>query len=202
MRRGQHRLLLADLRRTIGGAPTVDVGKFMERYFFIVKRDKGEPMSSYVARENNSYNDFCKSVMRLLHQQETLPGSSAAAPPGLPEPTRAPAARPRPAQIPGADAEDREEEEDDDRTQQDPSEAVLGCDRDSAKLYEVLPEPVRAWLLLRRAGRPATYRANVIDQIQGKFIMEKIASKLRGAWSDMDVVELDRSANASTSRIN
>ena len=50
-------LLLNHLRSTIGGAPTVDVGQFMERYFFNVKRDKGEPMSSYVARTNNACND-------------------------------------------------------------------------------------------------------------------------------------------------
>ena len=78
----------------------------------------------------------------------------------------------------------------------------MGGDRDSSKLYEVLPEPVRAWLLLRRAGLPATYRANAIDQIQGKFSMEKIATKLRGAWSDTDVTELNRAATASTLRSN
>ena len=38
--------LLTYLCRPIGGAPTVDVGKFMERYFFHAKRGKGEPMSS------------------------------------------------------------------------------------------------------------------------------------------------------------
>ena len=76
----------------------------------------------------------------------------------------------------------------------------MGGDRDSSKIDEVLPEPVRAWLLLRRAGLPATYRANAIDQIQGKFIMEKSASKLRGAWSDTDVVELDRAATSAPPR--
>ena len=154
-------------------------------------------MSSYVARENNSYNDFCKSVMRLLSQQDALPGVSPAVPPGLPDPSRTPAARPRaPA---AADEEAEDEEETGDRGPQENGDAA-GADREAPKIYEVLPDPVRAWLLLRRAGLPATYRANVIDQLQGKFSMEKIASKLRGAWSDTDVVELDRDTTSSTTR--
>ena len=102
--------------------------------------------------------------------------------------------RPRPPQGSANATEDGEEEEADDRTQQETADAASGIGRETTKLYDVLPKPVRAWLLLRRAGLPATYRANVIDQIQGKFSMEKIASKLRGAWPDTDVAELDRAS--------
>ena len=57
--------LLHFLRSSIGGTPAVDVGKYMERYFFSVKREKGESMSNYLAREGNTYNDFCKSILRM-----------------------------------------------------------------------------------------------------------------------------------------
>ena len=44
--------LLDYLRHSIGGAPTANVGKFLERHFFHVERDNDRPVNGHVARGN------------------------------------------------------------------------------------------------------------------------------------------------------
>ena len=142
--------LLDYLRRVIGGAPPAKTGQFLEQHVFHVERDQDKPVNGYVARENTAYNDFRRPAMRPFQQQEALPGSPAAVPPSVPEPPRAPAARPRPSHA-FSDAEAAEEDEVGERTPQvDDGVASVG-DRESG-LYTDLPEPVKTWPFLRRAA--------------------------------------------------
>lgn len=61
--------LLSHLQSAIGEPALPEVGNFMRQYFKILKRKRGESMSSFCVRHREEYERMCRALARMLREQ-------------------------------------------------------------------------------------------------------------------------------------
>ena len=52
--------LLRRIRAQLGAQPIQDAGKYLAKWIFDLRRDSGEPMPSYISRDDEAYADVVK----------------------------------------------------------------------------------------------------------------------------------------------
>ena len=182
--------------------PALDVGKYLERYFFNLRRERGGTMTGYIQREQNTHSDLGRAIGRMTTANAAGPATAttptdAAPHAGMPVPdTPSPAAA---AAEPAADAPAA------------PADGVLvapppafpistpvratGADDalgTGPPSVDMLPDGVRSWLLLRRSGLPTQSRTTLIGHLDGRYMMSRVTRRLRESFDDADLREIDQ----------
>ncbi len=204
--------LLKFLKDRLGGAPALDVGKYLERYFFNLRRERGETMTGYIQWEQNTYSDLGRAIGRMTTANAVAPAVTAGAPleaaphahvtvPDSPVLAADEVAAAAPAPAAAAEAAT-------------PAVPVAGppvfpigtptraggADVDALGTgppsVDVLPDGVRSWLLLRRSGLPTQSRTTLIGHLDGRYTMPRVTRRLRESFDDADLREIDQGRQA------
>ena len=63
--------LLDFLQQTIGEPALPEVGNYMRQYFKVLRRKRGEAMSAFCVRHREEYERMCRSLARMVKEDET-----------------------------------------------------------------------------------------------------------------------------------
>ena len=175
--------LIDFLKAKLGGAPALDIGKYLEKYLFSTRRGRNETMSGYIQRESSNYGDLARASSRMerLHGIPEAPVVAATTPEG-----------PAPAATEGTSAAGSARGSVSDAGDGTNAAQTTVPLTTSDVIKEVLPQFVRAWFLLRRAGLPTGSRTTMIAHLDSKYEMPNVVRRLEESFDDSDLLELDR----------
>lgn len=77
--------LLDFLQQTIGEPALPEVGNYMRQYFKVLRRKRGEAMSAFCVRHREEYERMCRSLARMVKEDETKKGGQSKSTPQVSE---------------------------------------------------------------------------------------------------------------------
>ncbi|CAK0865999.1 unnamed protein product, partial [Prorocentrum cordatum] len=187
--------LLRHVRAKLGAQPIQDAGKYLAIWIFDLRRDTGEPMPSYISRDDAAYHDGVKGFdTKYFKKQRT---------------TRLSARAKKWNNLYGElnwflykieqegpeDAAEKAKELNHSLwdfvktgLQEIPEHPEFGTDFNQAMPLDQL----RGWLLLQRSRLTPTERAAVISAFKGNFDYDRIGEQLRVSWPDDELTSRDK----------
>ncbi|CAK0890102.1 unnamed protein product, partial [Prorocentrum cordatum] len=168
--------LLRHVRQKLGAQPIQDAGKYLARWIFGLRRDTGEPMPSYISRDDEAYHDVVKGFDTDFKKQRTARLSERA------------------KEWNTLYGELNwflyriEQEGPEDAAEKIPLNPDFGTDFNQA----VLLDQLRGWPLLQRSRLTPTERAAVISAVNGNLDYDSIGEQLRVPWPDDELTSRDK----------
>ncbi|CAK0873790.1 unnamed protein product [Prorocentrum cordatum] len=187
--------LLRHIRAKLGAQPIQDAGKYLARWIFDLRRDTGEPMPSYISRDDEAYHDVVKGFDTEYFKKQRTARLSARSKEWNALYSELNWFLYKIEQEGPEDAADKAKELNHQlwsfiRTglEEIPEHPDFGTD-----FKQAIPiDQLRGWLLLQRSRLSPTERAAVISAVKGNFDYDSIGEQLRVSWPDDELTNRDK----------
>ncbi|CAK0844297.1 unnamed protein product [Prorocentrum cordatum] len=187
--------LLRHVRAMLGAQPIQDAVKYLARWIFDLRRDTGDPMPSYISRDDEAYHDVVKGFdTEYFKKQRTARLSERS---NLWN-THYSELKWFLYKIEHEGPEDAAEVAKDlnwrlwsfvsNGLEEIPEHPDFGTDFNQ----EIPLDQLRGWLLLQRSRLSPTERAAVISAVKGNFDYDSIGKQLRVSWPDDELTNRDK----------
>ncbi|CAK0901527.1 unnamed protein product [Prorocentrum cordatum] len=187
--------LLRHIRAKLGAQPIQDAGKYLARWIFDLCRDTGEPMPSYISRDDEAYHDVVKGFDTEYFKKQRTARLSERSKEWNTLYSELTWFLYKIEQEGPEDAADKAKELNHQlwnfiRTglEEIPEHPDFGTD-----FKQAIPlDQLRGWLLLQRSRLSPTERAAVISAVKGNFDYDSIGEQLRVSWPDDELTNRDK----------
>ncbi|CAK0889332.1 unnamed protein product [Prorocentrum cordatum] len=195
--------LLRHVRAKLGAQPIQGAGKSLARWIFDLRRDTGEPMPSYISRDDEAYHDvvkgfdteyFKKQRAARLSERSKLWNALYSELKWFLD------------QIEHEGPEDAAEVAKNlnlrlwsfvsNGLEEIPEHPDFGTDFNQA----IVLDQLRGWLLLHRSRLSPTERSAVISAVKGNFDYDSIGEQLRVSWPDDEMTNRDEETGKDNHR--
>ena len=187
--------LLRHIRAKLGAQPIQDAGKYLARWIFDLRRDTGEPMPSYISRDDEAYHDVVKGFDTEYFKKQRTARLSERSKEWNTLYSELTWFLYKIEQEGPEDAADKAKELNyqlwnfiKTGLEEIPEHPDFGADFNQA----IPLDQLRGWLLLQRSRLSPTERAAVISAVKGNFDYDSIGEQLRVSWPDDELTNRDK----------